>query len=156
MALSRNTAQQWKHPRPRLRIRQYRQLLDVTVQKAIEPSARSGRAGKNRCAQSDILSYVLRQKHNVILFRESVYNIPQAKMKPTLDRYARYLTEDGVFVAYVSRDSTKKVTAIVRWIEADRGQLPRRREAFAAGSCSRRLRLSRRRVCTGLSITCKR
>ena len=82
-------------------------------------SERTGRGGKNRYIQSDILSYAPEEKHDVILFRESVYNIPRAKMKATLDRYSRYLTDEGVFVVYVSRDGTRNVREIVGWIEAN-------------------------------------
>jgi hypothetical protein len=40
-------------------------------------------------------------------------------MKETLDRYARFLTDDGVFVVNLSRDGTKEVREIVSWIEAN-------------------------------------
>jgi len=92
-------------------------VSEVAVQKAAERSERNGRASKNRYIQSDILSYTPKQRHEVILFRESLYTIPHSKMKATLDRYSRYLTDDGVFIVYVSRDGTKKVREIVGWIE---------------------------------------
>ena len=94
-------------------------VSEVAVRKAAERSERNGRTNKNRYIQSDIVSYVPKEKHNVILFRESIYNIPQPKMKATLDLYSRYLADDGVFVVYVSRDGTKKVREIVEWLEAN-------------------------------------
>jgi SAM-dependent methyltransferase len=105
-----------------LDVTSYRQYIgvdvsEVAVQKAGKRSAREGRAAKNRFVQGDILSYIPEEKHNVILLRESVYHIPRTKVKPTLDRYSRYFTDDGVFVVYLSRDGTKKVKEIVRWIE---------------------------------------
>ncbi|SRR6266480_2654079 len=94
-------------------------LSAVAILKATDRSERNGRADKNRYLRSDILSYVPRKNHDVILFRESFYQIPRAKMKATLDRYSRYLSDSGVFVVYVSRDGTKHVRELVDWIEAN-------------------------------------
>lgn len=91
----------------------------VAVRKATERSTQSGRAGKNQYIRSDILSYAPRKKHDLILFRESFHMVPRARMKETLDRYAKLLTEDGVFMVYLSRDSTDEVREIIGWIEAN-------------------------------------
>jgi SAM-dependent methyltransferase len=91
----------------------------VAVERAIERTARSGRAAKNDYTQSDFLSYAPTRRYDVILFRESIYHVPEGLMKATLDRYARALTSDGVFIAYLSRDGTRHVRAIVAWIEAN-------------------------------------
>lgn len=92
-------------------------ISEVAIRKAILRSAASGRADKNRYIQSDIFTYVPKKTHDLILFRESIYNIPRSIMKSTLDRYARYLTPEGVFVAYLSRDGTSQVGEIVKWVE---------------------------------------
>jgi 2-polyprenyl-6-hydroxyphenyl methylase/3-demethylubiquinone-9 3-methyltransferase len=92
-------------------------VSEVAVRKATQRSAASGRADKNRYIQSDILTYVPKQSHDLILFRESIYDIPQSMMKSMLDHYARHLTPGGVFVAYLSRDGTSQVREIVKWIE---------------------------------------
>jgi SAM-dependent methyltransferase len=91
----------------------------VAVRKATERSSQNGRAGKNQYIRSDILSYVPRKKHDLILFRESFHFVPRARMKETLDRYAGFLTADGVFLVYLSRDSTDEVRQIIDWIEAN-------------------------------------
>lgn len=94
-------------------------ISEVALQRATERSVQNGRGGKNQYVRSDMFSYVPQKKHDVILFRESIYNIPRALMKKTLDRYANFFTEDGVFVAYLSRDGTEQVREIVGWIEAN-------------------------------------
>src|SRR5215469_16258414 len=91
----------------------------VAVRKAAERSAQNSRAGKNQYISSDILSYVPRKKHDLILFRESFHMVPRARMKETVDRYAHFLTEKGVFIVYLSRDSTDEVREIIGWIEAN-------------------------------------
>lgn len=94
-------------------------ISEVAVRRAIERSLQNGRASKNQYIRSDIVSYVPRKKHDVILFRESIHMVPRAQMKQTLDGYTHFLTEEGVFVVYLSRDSTEEVREIVGWIEAN-------------------------------------
>jgi SAM-dependent methyltransferase len=91
----------------------------VAVRKATERSAQNDRVGKNQYIASDILSYVPRKKHDLILFRESFHMVPRVRMKETLDRYAKFLTNDGVFIVYLTRDSTDEVREIIGWIEAN-------------------------------------
>jgi SAM-dependent methyltransferase len=92
-------------------------ISEVAVRKATLRSAASGRADKNRYIRSDILTYVPKQTHDLILFRESICEIPLSMMKSTLDRYARHLTPGGVFVVYLSRDATSQVREIVKLVE---------------------------------------
>lgn len=73
-------------------------VSDVAVQKATARSQKNGRIKKNEYFQSDILAYVPTHAYRVILFRESIFYIPLGKIKPALDRYARYLEPGGVFV----------------------------------------------------------
>jgi SAM-dependent methyltransferase len=92
-------------------------ISEVAARKATLRSAASGRADKNRYIRSDMLTYLPKQTHDLILFRESIYNIPLSMMKSTLDRYAQHLTPEGVFVAYLSRDGTSLVREIVKLVE---------------------------------------
>jgi SAM-dependent methyltransferase len=94
-------------------------ISTVAVRRATERSVQNGRAGKNQYLSSDIVSYMPSKKHDLILFRESFHMVPRARMKETLDRYAGFLRNDGVFIVYLSRDSTDEVREIIGWIEAN-------------------------------------
>jgi len=94
-------------------------VSEVAAQKAAQRSEANGRGGTNRYEQGDMLSYVPSRKHDVILFRESLHNIPELRMKSALDRYSQYLTANGVFVVTLSRDSTRRFREIVGWIETN-------------------------------------
>jgi len=76
-------------------------VSDVAIQKAMERTKRVGRCEKNHYFQSDIYTYLPRKKYDVILFRDSIYYIPQPRIDPTLDRYSNYLTEHGVFIVRI-------------------------------------------------------
>jgi SAM-dependent methyltransferase len=73
-------------------------ISDVALDRARQRSQSAGREQLNHYDQSDIVVYVPVQKHDVILFMESVYYIPQQKIRSALDRYAQYLTKDGVLI----------------------------------------------------------
>ena len=104
-------------------------LSEVAVRKAAQRSEREGRSKKNRYVQSDILSYVPKQKHDVILFRESLYQIRLDKINAVLDRYFPYLPEVGVFIAVISRNGTKRVREVVGLIGAKRRVIEKHSEA---------------------------
>ena len=70
----------------------------VAVERARARSERSGRAARNGYVQSDIVTYVPERRHDVIVFRESLYYIPLGRIGGTLERYAGWLTASGVFV----------------------------------------------------------
>ena len=112
-------------------------ISEVAVRKATERSVQNGRAGKNEYIKSDILSYVPKKKHDVILFRESIYNVPRALIKKTLDRYAHFLTEEGAFIVYLRRDGTEEVREIVGWIEANYRVAEKRWREAAASDAAR-------------------
>ena len=87
----------------------YRSYLGVDISEAALAKARRRseecrRQNKNRFECGDFLTYVPSEQYDVILFRESMYHVPLAKVKATLDRYSAYLKEGGVFVVrlYVS------------------------------------------------------
>jgi SAM-dependent methyltransferase len=73
-------------------------ISDVALEKARLRSAECQRAGKNRYVQGDIVAYMPDAKHNVILFRESIYYIPKRQIRSTLERYAQHLKPDGVLI----------------------------------------------------------
>ncbi|MFZ1130822.1 MAG: class I SAM-dependent methyltransferase [Terriglobales bacterium] len=73
-------------------------ISEAALAKARARSEKNGRSGKNSFACSDFLDYRPTQPFDVILFRESMYHVPLTKVKPILDHFAEYLTEDGVFV----------------------------------------------------------
>jgi len=73
-------------------------ISEAALRKAMSRSRENGRADSNRFVQGDFISYVPDQRFNVILFRESMYHVPLGRIKPMLDHYSQYLTENGVFI----------------------------------------------------------
>jgi 2-polyprenyl-3-methyl-5-hydroxy-6-metoxy-1,4-benzoquinol methylase len=73
-------------------------ISEEALSKAAKRSLETGRQDKNRFECGDFLTYVPQGRFDVILFRESMYHVPVSKVKATLDRYAEYLKEGGVFV----------------------------------------------------------
>jgi len=73
-------------------------ISEEALAKARRRSEQNGRANKNSFAQGDFLSYVPPQKFDVILFREAMYHVPLGKVKEILDRFSKYLADDGVFI----------------------------------------------------------
>ena len=73
-------------------------ISEAALNKARRRSQECGRGNKNKFECGDFLTYVPPARYDVILFRESMYHVPIGKVKSTLDRYAAYLTENGVFV----------------------------------------------------------
>ena len=89
-------------------------ISDVAIQAAMRRSEDNGRGGKNRYAQSDILTYLPDRRFNVVLFRDSIYYVPRGQLRSTLDRYAACLGEGGVFVVTVfSRQGYRKCIEMV-------------------------------------------
>jgi len=103
----------------------YRSYLGVDISqaalaKAARRSEETGRQSKNRFACSDFLDYVPTGKFDVILFRESMYHVPLNRVKPVLDRYSKYLKEDGVFIVRLfaaSRETSKSKYRPVAMLE---------------------------------------
>jgi 2-polyprenyl-3-methyl-5-hydroxy-6-metoxy-1,4-benzoquinol methylase len=92
----------------------YRSYLGVDISEAALAKARlrsqeCGRGDKNSFACGDFLTYIPPRRYDVILFRESLYHIPMGKLKMTLDRYAAYLKEDGVFVVRLFASSADRL-----------------------------------------------
>lgn len=73
-------------------------ISEAALAKAEKRSEVNGRGNKNSFECGDLMQYVPKAKYGVILFRESMYHVPVNKIKTTLDRYAYYLEDDGVFI----------------------------------------------------------
>jgi len=92
-------------------------VSEVAVEKAAKRSASNGRGAKNRYLVSDIESFMPPEKYDVILFRESLYYVPLLRVKTTLERYLKYLTDTGVFVVNISSAGTDQIAKYVQVIE---------------------------------------
>jgi SAM-dependent methyltransferase len=79
----------------------------VALEMAKKRSEENGRNGKNRFICCDISAYVPEQAFNVILFRDSIYYLPPARVRKVLIRYAGYLQPDGVFIVKLWRDGPR-------------------------------------------------
>jgi SAM-dependent methyltransferase len=71
----------------------------VALDRARLRSQANGRAVTNAYTVGDLLSYTPSGQFDVILFRESLYYVPTARVVSVIDRYARFLAENGVFIA---------------------------------------------------------
>lgn len=91
-------------------------VSDVALETARRITAADGRSAKVRFTQSDIATYVPTERHDVILFMESLYYVPWARIPALLDRYSNYLTPDGVFIVRMWT-GTDKYLPIVQIIE---------------------------------------
>ena len=81
-------------------------ISDVALARATARSQAEGRGEKNRFFQGDIIAWQPDQKYDVILFRESIYYVPQIRIKATLDHYASHLTPTGVLIVNVGPNGT--------------------------------------------------
>jgi len=99
-------------------------ISEAALAKARKRTDENGRAGKNSFACSDFLGYQPAQKFDVILFRESMYHVPLAKVKPILDHFSKYLNDNGVFIVRMNTTDGKgshkpRLAAIMGVMEAD-------------------------------------
>jgi SAM-dependent methyltransferase len=92
-------------------------ISDVALDKAIKRTEGNGRADKSRFFQSDVSNYVPTQQFDVILFRDSIYYVARPNIRPTLQRYSKYLKQGGVFI--VRMDGGDKRGSIVKVIESN-------------------------------------
>jgi SAM-dependent methyltransferase len=93
-------------------------ISDVALGMAQTRSEENGRSGKNRFYQSDLAGYAPEQKFNIILYRDSIYYLPQADIQPALERFSRFLTPSGVFIVRLW-DGREKHRNIVQMIESN-------------------------------------
>jgi SAM-dependent methyltransferase len=98
-------------------------ISEVCLNKARERSQANGRADKNHFVLGDFINYVPTETFDVILFRESMYHIPMGQIRPTLERYANYLNESGVFIVRMKTSLDGQVkrrpTSMIELIERD-------------------------------------
>lgn len=73
-------------------------LSETAVYKAVARSKANRREQKNEYVCADIESYVPQKRYNIILFRESLFYVPMSRIKKVIDRYFKYLTDNGVII----------------------------------------------------------
>jgi SAM-dependent methyltransferase len=84
-------------------------ISEAALEKARRRTIENGRADKNVFVQGDFIKHEPNQKFDVILFRESMYHVPMAKIKDTLNHYAKYLKGDGVFIVRMGISDSNNV-----------------------------------------------
>jgi SAM-dependent methyltransferase len=99
-------------------------ISEVALKRARVKAEDVGRSSRASFICADFLSYNPEQKFDVILFRESMYHVPVGQVKRVLDRYARFLTNDGVFIVrlYLSGPQGEKrhrPKVVIRAIESE-------------------------------------
>ena len=94
-------------------------ISEVAVEKAAARSGAIGRSSKNQYVQGDVLTYVPTKHYEVILFRESIYYVPPERIKSTLQRYSKYLADEGVFIVHVSGTKPRNARRILAIIERE-------------------------------------
>jgi 2-polyprenyl-3-methyl-5-hydroxy-6-metoxy-1,4-benzoquinol methylase len=97
-------------------------ISEICLSKARRRSQESGRAAKNQFMCGDFLQFSTEEKFDVILLRESLYHFPIGKIEPKLNRYAKNLKDNGVFIVRLKTleaDGTPKArpTAMIGVIE---------------------------------------
>ena len=90
----------------------YRSYIGVDISvaalaKAAKRTKENGRADKNSFVNSDFLGYTPNREFDIILFRESMYHIPFGQVMKILEKYAKYLKRNGVFIVRLYAASTK-------------------------------------------------
>jgi len=74
-------------------------VSEVAIEKAREVIAKEAdRVPKVRFTVSDIFTFTPLGKFSVILFRESIYYVPEHRIKSMLDRYSAHLIPTGVLI----------------------------------------------------------
>lgn len=86
-------------------------ISETCLEKARRRSMENGRAEKNTFASGDFLTYVPNRDFDVILFRESMYHVPIAKIPATIVHYSKYLSPRGVFIVRIATSEGGKAKA---------------------------------------------
>lgn len=90
-------------------------ISDVAIHSAVRRIELTGRISKNRYVQNDILTYIPQGTYRVILFRESLNYVPRANIVKMLERYRRYLDQEGVFVVRLyDRVKYREIHEVIR------------------------------------------
>ena len=89
-------------------------ISEVAIQKALVRTIKNGRQEKNQYFCNDISSFSPKMRYDIILFRESLFYIPQTRIKSVLDRYSGFLTEGGVFIVRIfDRNKYKRILQLI-------------------------------------------
>lgn len=90
-------------------------ISESALAKGQKRTNENGRTAKNTFVCSDFLSYTPTRKFDVILFRESMYHVPQGQVRELLDKYSHHLKDSGVFIVrlYLS-DKTGRIKLRVK------------------------------------------
>ena len=89
-------------------------ISEVAIQKALVRTIKNSRQDKNQYFCNDVSSYSPRMRYDIILFRESLFYIPQTRIKSVLDRYSGFLTEGGVFIVRIfDRNKYKRILQLI-------------------------------------------
>lgn len=109
-------------------------ISEAALEKARRRTVENGRYGKNLFVQDDFVGYKPTQQFDIVLFRESIYHVPIAKIKETLDRYANYLKPHGVLIVRINTSDKEhggedkhRPTAMVQVMEAEFDVVEKRR-----------------------------
>jgi len=99
-------------------------ISEVGLGKARRRTEKDGRTAKNSFVCSDFLSFRPNQAFDVILFRESMYHVPHAKVKPILSYFSDHLKPGGVFIVRMNISDRKggqkaRLLAVFEIIESD-------------------------------------
>jgi SAM-dependent methyltransferase len=73
-------------------------ISESAIEKGINRTNENSRSEKNRFVCSDFLGYMPTQDFDVILFRESLYHVPQGRVQEILEKYSKHLKPSGVFI----------------------------------------------------------
>lgn len=92
-------------------------ISEKAIKKAIARCKQNHRNEKNEYFCADISTYAPKNQYDLILFRESIFYIPRRKIKAMLDRYSKYLKDNGVFI--VRMCDRGKYGRIVKLIETN-------------------------------------
>jgi SAM-dependent methyltransferase len=79
----------------------------VAIEKAIDRTRQCGREGKNEFLVGDMMRFVPTRKYRVILYGDSLYYIPRARVTSVVDRHAQFLEPGGVLLARIYRHDGK-------------------------------------------------
>ena len=90
-------------------------VSDVAIEAArVALSKEPSRAQKVRFFVSDIATFEPKGEFSIILYRESIYYVPQHKIKWMLARYCAHLRTDGVFIVRLcNRDKYKGIIDLI-------------------------------------------
>ena len=82
-------------------------ISEAALEKGRRRSEKNGRGTKNFFVQGDFIGYEPKGQFDIVLFRESMYHVPVARIKPVLEHYSAYLRPGGVFIVRLNTKGGK-------------------------------------------------